>query len=64
MDPYLADGDWRSVAQQASNEMDPAKLMILVAKLCRTLDGVRGKKSATGTTSTGIEPGSFPGDQA
>jgi hypothetical protein len=64
MSPYIADGDWRSIAQQASNEMDPAKLMILVAKLCRALDGVRGKKSPTGATSTGIERRSFPGDQA
>jgi hypothetical protein len=43
--------------------MDPAKLMILVAKLCRALDGVRGKKSPLGATSTGNEPRFFPGDQ-
>jgi hypothetical protein len=62
MDPHLADGDWLPIAQQASNEMDPAKLMILVAKLCRALDGERGKKSPLG--ATGNEPRSFPGDQA
>jgi hypothetical protein len=64
MNPYLADGDWRSIAEQASNEIDPAKLMILVAKLCRALDGEHGKKSSPRPTSTGIEPRSFPGDQA
>jgi hypothetical protein len=63
MDPHLADGDWLPIAQQASNEMDPAKLMILVAKLCRALDGERGKQSPPGATSTGNEPGSFPDDQ-
>jgi hypothetical protein len=63
MSPNLGAEGWRSIAQQASNEMDPAKLMILVAKLCRALDGVRGKKSSLRPTSTGIEPGSFPRDQ-
>jgi hypothetical protein len=63
MDPHLGDGDWRSIAEQTSNEMDPAKLMILVAKLCRALDGDRVKKSLLGATSTGNEPRSFPGDQ-
>ncbi len=64
MSPHLGDGDWQSIAQQASNEMDPEKLMILVAKLCRALDGERGKKSPRGATSTGSESRSFPGDQA
>jgi hypothetical protein len=64
MDQHLADGDWRSIAQQASNEMDSAKLMILVAKLCRALDDVREKKSSPGAAPTGNEPRSFPGDQA
>jgi hypothetical protein len=64
MSPHLADGDWQSIAQQASNEMDPEKLMILVAKLCRALDGERGNKSPLGATSTRNEPRSFPGDQA
>jgi len=30
--------DWRTLAEKASTEMDPAKLMILVGKLCRALD--------------------------
>jgi hypothetical protein len=64
MAPHLGDGDWRPIAQQASNEMDPAKLLILVAKLCRALDGEREKKSPRGATFTGNEPRSFPGDQA
>ena len=29
--------DWRSLAEEASKEMDPAKLTILVGKLCRAL---------------------------
>jgi len=62
MAPYLGDGDWRSIAEQTSNEMDPAKLMILVEKLCRALDGERGQKSPLGATSPGNEPGSFSGD--
>ena len=32
-DPQLGDGGWRSIAEQTSNEMDPAKLMILVEKV-------------------------------
>jgi hypothetical protein len=64
MDPHLGDGDWRSIAEQTSNEMDPAKLMILVEKLCRALDGDRVKRSPIGATSTGNEAGFFPGDQA
>ena len=64
MSPHLGGEDWRSVAQQTSNEMDPAKLMILVAKLCSALDGECGKKSPRGATSAGKEPGFFHGDQA
>jgi hypothetical protein len=30
--------DWRSIAKQASTEMDSAKLTTLVAELCRSLD--------------------------
>lgn len=64
MVPHLGDGDWRSIAEQTSNEMDPSKLMILVEKLCRALEGERGKKFPLGATSTGNEPRSFTGDQA
>lgn len=59
MAPYLGDGDWRSIAEQTSNEMDPTKLMILVEKLCRALDGERRQKSPLGVTSAGNVPGSF-----
>jgi len=62
MDPHIGDGNWRSIAQQASGEEDPAKLM-LVAKLCRALDGVRAKKSPTGATTTGNEIRPSCGDQ-
>ena len=32
------DQEWRDIARQVSIEMDPAKLTILVGKLCRALD--------------------------
>ena len=38
MAPHPGDGDWRSIAEQASKETDPAKLMNLVSQLCRALD--------------------------
>jgi hypothetical protein len=41
MTPHLGDGDWQSIAEQASKEMDPAKLTILVEKLCHALEGKR-----------------------
>jgi len=44
MAPCPGDGDWRSIAEQTSKETDPAKLMILVEKLCCALDGVRKRK--------------------
>jgi len=34
----LRDNDWRTIAEQASKEMDPQKLTSLVAELCRSLD--------------------------
>ncbi len=30
--------DWLPIAEQASKEMDPEKIMILVEKLCSALD--------------------------
>ena len=33
--------DWLPIAEQASKEMDPEKLMILVEQLCSALDGHR-----------------------
>ena len=32
------DQEWRDIAKQVSIEVDPAKLTILVGKLCRALD--------------------------
>jgi hypothetical protein len=32
MAPHLEEGDWRPIAEQASKEMDPQKLMILIGK--------------------------------
>jgi hypothetical protein len=34
--------DWRPIAEQVSNEMNPVKLMALVAQLCCALDGNYG----------------------
>jgi hypothetical protein len=53
MAQQFGDGDWRSIAEQTNKEMDPAKLMILVEKLCRALEGERRKKSPFGAISTG-----------
>jgi hypothetical protein len=55
------DEDWRSIAEQTTNEMDPAKLLILVEKLCCALDNKLGKKYRTEPTSRGNEPGSVLG---
>ncbi len=42
MAPKLTDPEWYSIAEQASKEMDSAKLTILVAQLCSALDAKRG----------------------
>ena len=34
----LTNQEWRSIAQEASTEQDPAKLTSLVTELCRSLD--------------------------
>jgi hypothetical protein len=39
----LRDTDWRTIAEQASKEMDPEKLTRLVAELCRSLDDRKQK---------------------
>jgi hypothetical protein len=44
MAPHPRDQDWRCIAEQASKEMDPAKLTALVAKLCRALDDEREQR--------------------
>ena len=51
MTPHFGDGDWQSIAAQATREMDPAKLMILVEKLCCALEGERREKSQLAPTS-------------
>jgi hypothetical protein len=38
MAPDHGNEDWHTLAEQASTEMDPAKLTVLVRKLCRALD--------------------------
>jgi hypothetical protein len=50
MAQHLGEGDWRSIAEQTSTEKDPAKLMILVEKLCRALEGKRKEKSQFAAT--------------
>jgi len=42
---YLKKEDWRLIAEQVSNETNPAKLTLLVAQLCRALDGERESTS-------------------
>jgi hypothetical protein len=56
---HPGDGDWRSIAEQASKEMDPTKLTILVEKLCSMLEDECRRKSQSGATSSGNEPGSL-----
>jgi hypothetical protein len=34
----LGERDWRSIAEKASKEMDPEKLVVLIAQLCSALD--------------------------
>ena len=38
MTPHLGDKDWRAIAEKASKELDPAKLAVLIAQLCDSLD--------------------------
>jgi hypothetical protein len=53
---HREEGDWRPLAEQASKEMDPQKLTILIEKLCWALEDERREKS------WGSEPGSFSGN--
>ncbi len=63
MATHLGDGDWRSIAERASQEMNPAKLMILVENPCRGLEGERREKSQLAATFKGAnEPRSFLSD--
>jgi hypothetical protein len=56
----LGEEGWQSIAEHASKEMDSAKLMILVEKLCHALDSERKEKSRLAATSKGNESGFFP----
>ena len=38
MAPQYTDQDWRCIAEQASGEMDPEKLIFLIGELCQALD--------------------------
>ncbi|HXM60807.1 MAG TPA: hypothetical protein VN950_08095 [Terriglobales bacterium] len=58
----LGDEGWQSIAEHASKEMDSAKLMILVEKLCYALDGERKKKSQLAATSKRTKARFFPGN--
>jgi len=42
--------DWQSIAEEASKEMDSAKLMSLVQQLCSALDAQDRKKAASPLT--------------
>jgi hypothetical protein len=58
----FGDIDWQSIAEQVSNELDPAKLSILVEKLCGALDSAHRPKSQFPAASGGNEPRSFVSD--
>ena len=62
MVPHLGDEDWRSIAEQTSKEMDPAKLMILVERFCCALEGARRQKSQLAATLQGNDPRSILGN--
>lgn len=62
MAQHSGDEDWRSIAEQASKETDPAKLTILVERLCCALDGERRQKSRLAETSRENVPSSFLSD--
>jgi len=38
MTTHPENGDWRSIAEQASKQMNPTKLLSLVQQLCSALD--------------------------
>jgi hypothetical protein len=56
----LGDEGWQSIAEHASREINTAKLMILVEKLCYALDSERKHKSQLAATSKESESISFP----
>jgi hypothetical protein len=62
MSRTLENGGWTSIAEQASKEMDSAKLVILVEKLCHAIDAERKQKSRLATLSKENEQGHLSGD--
>jgi hypothetical protein len=62
MSRTLEKGGWTSIAEQASKEMDSAKLVFLVEKLCHAIDVERKQKSQLATISKENEPGHLSGD--
>ena len=54
----LTNQEWRSIAEQASTEQDPAKLTSLVAELCRSLD--ERQKNASVSAQRITDPGGGP----
>jgi hypothetical protein len=38
MTTHSEDTEWKSIAEQVTEEMDSARLMVLVGQLCRALD--------------------------
>jgi len=62
MSRTLENGGWTSIAEQASKEMDSAKLVILVEKLCLAIDVERKQKSQLATVSKGNEARNLPGN--
>jgi hypothetical protein len=61
MAPHLGEADWRPIAEQASKQVDPAKLMILIGKLCRALEVERRQKSRMAVDPVGTSQ-CFRGD--
>lgn len=62
MAPQITDQKWYSIAEQASKEMDSAKLMVLVAQLCSALDERdRGQQETYGSSTVPRFPLPNPG---
>ena len=55
MTPQSENRDWLSLAEQASKEMNPAKLMTLVKQLCSALED---RKKATSPLTGHTNPAS------
>jgi hypothetical protein len=53
MAPHPTDQDWRCIAEEVSIEMDPAKLITLVARLCDALDRKTRKHDSIPATTGG-----------